>query len=113
MNHIRTDSVRTAEDDTPPLYTQEEMDRCLKKIEVIDYHQVRGRCLVSAWVGQAGDGSSSLRGGQEGGPNGGCGVADTPFPKQSSQRCSSQRHGGLASNMGQTCGMLRGLVLRR
>jgi len=40
LNHIRTDSVRQVEEEQEPLYTEEEMRRCLDKIDVIDYHQV-------------------------------------------------------------------------
>ena len=41
VNHIRTDSVRQLEEEQEPLYTEDEMQRCLDKIEVSDYHQVR------------------------------------------------------------------------
>lgn len=42
QNHIRTDSVRLADDDKEePLYTEAEMQACLDKIEVIDFQQVR------------------------------------------------------------------------
>ena len=40
QNHIRTDSVRLAEEEEQPLYTEVEMQACLDKIEVIDFQQV-------------------------------------------------------------------------
>lgn len=56
QNHIRTDSVRLAADGTSadegaeaPLYTEEELQACLDKIEVIDFQQVRDERREGGW----------------------------------------------------------------
>lgn len=42
QNHIRSDSVRVAgEEAEETLYTEADMQACLDKIEVVDFHQVR------------------------------------------------------------------------
>lgn len=42
QNHIRTDSVRLAGDEVDEtLYTEADMQACLDKIEVVDFHQAR------------------------------------------------------------------------
>ena len=41
QNHIRTDSVRLADQEEEPLYTEKDMHACLDRIEVIDFRQVR------------------------------------------------------------------------
>jgi hypothetical protein len=40
--------VRLSEgSDEQPLYTEEDMQACLDRIEVIDYHQVKRGCMIS------------------------------------------------------------------